>query len=264
MTTKVFYHANCYDGFGAAYIAWKHLGDGGQYIPCYYSDPVPVVNTGDRVYVLDFSFPRAILEDWSKKLAFLKVLDHHKSVMEDIADLPCVVFDLDRSGAVLSYDYFYREMLDIRVAQLAKHLQDRDLWKFKYEGTKEIHAALCSYPFDFQVWDKLNMDTLKKEGKVILRYHEILTQRICDQSHIVNIGGYDVPIVNTCLLFSEVPEELLKRYPEAKFAAYKYERNNVIQYGLRSRTDFDVSEVAKLYGGGGHKQAAGFELKNIT
>jgi uncharacterized protein len=31
------------------------------------------------------------------------------------------------------------------------------------------------------------------------------------------------------------------------------------QWGLGSMGDFDVSEIAKAYGGGGHKNAAGFQ-----
>jgi len=32
---------------------------------------------------------------------------------------------------------------------------------------------------------------------------------------------------------------------------------------LRSRTDFDVSQIAQAMGGGGHKAAAGFRVKGI-
>lgn len=32
------------------------------------------------------------------------------------------------------------------------------------------------------------------------------------------------------------------------------------QYSLRSRGDFDVSAIAKKFGGGGHKNAAGFNV----
>lgn len=35
------------------------------------------------------------------------------------------------------------------------------------------------------------------------------------------------------------------------------------QFSLRSRGDIDVSEIAKKFGGGGHKNAAGFQLKTL-
>lgn len=37
--------------------------------------------------------------------------------------------------------------------------------------------------------------------------------------------------------------------------------DGLIQWSLRSRGDFDVSEVAKQYGGGGHRPAAGFQTR---
>ena len=36
------------------------------------------------------------------------------------------------------------------------------------------------------------------------------------------------------------------------------------QYSLRSRGDFDVSELAKKHGGGGHKGAAGFVVDELV
>ena len=35
--------------------------------------------------------------------------------------------------------------------------------------------------------------------------------------------------------------------------------HGVFNYSLRSKGDFDVSELAKRHGGGGHKNAAGFQ-----
>ena len=269
MTTKVFYHANCYDGFGAAFMAWKYYQGlkkktKVEYIPCFYSDPVPNVKVGDSVFVVDFSFKREVLENWAATPNLsLVVLDHHKSVQADIADLPYVTFDLKHSGAMLAYNHFFRNGgEDLKLEQLAAYLEDRDLWKFSLEETRQFHAGLCSYPMDFGVWDDLDIDKVIMEGGPLLRYQETLTKSLADQVNFVEIGGYMVPMVNISLLFSEVPTELLKRHPEALFAAYRYERKDgFVQYGLRSRSEFDVSAIAKQYGGGGHQQAAGFEIK---
>jgi len=37
----IIYHADCPDGFGAAYAAWKKFGDKASYLPCYMPAPVP-------------------------------------------------------------------------------------------------------------------------------------------------------------------------------------------------------------------------------
>jgi nanoRNase/pAp phosphatase (c-di-AMP/oligoRNAs hydrolase) len=57
-----------------------------------------------------------------------------------------------------------------------------------------------------------------------------------------------------------VGAELLKRHPDAPFAAIYFDRGDgKRQWSLRSREDFDVSRVARRFANGGHRQAAGFE-----
>ena len=51
----VIYHASCTDGFGAAYAAWKCLGNKAQYYACAHGTEPPDV-TGKVVAILDFSF----------------------------------------------------------------------------------------------------------------------------------------------------------------------------------------------------------------
>ena len=81
----------------------------------------------------------------------------------------------------------------------------------------------------------------------------------CGTWHVGHRPHIVVPGVNASIHMSEVPEELLKRNPHVRFAAYYFDRaDGKRQWGLRSVGDFDVSEVAKTLGGGGHKNAAGF------
>ena len=52
----VLYHANCYDGFGAAWAAWRKLGDDGVvYQAVNYGDPLPQsgIADDDCVFLLD-------------------------------------------------------------------------------------------------------------------------------------------------------------------------------------------------------------------
>lgn len=56
--------------------------------------------------------------------------------------------------------------------------------------------------------------------------------------------------------------ETLNTIPEAKFAMFLRQDGEVIKGSLRSDTfkNTDVAKIAKLFGGGGHKLAAGFSL----
>ena len=51
----VIYHAECTDGFGSAYAAWKLLGNRAEYHACKHGTPPPEVK-GKNVVILDFSF----------------------------------------------------------------------------------------------------------------------------------------------------------------------------------------------------------------
>ncbi len=56
--------------------------------------------------------------------------------------------------------------------------------------------------------------------------------------------------------------ENLNKVPEAKFAMFLKQDNDVIKGSLRSETHkgVDVQAIAKSLGGGGHKLAAGFSI----
>jgi nanoRNase/pAp phosphatase (c-di-AMP/oligoRNAs hydrolase) len=72
-------------------------------------------------------------------------------------------------------------------------------------------------------------------------------------------GVYVVPVVNASCNVSEVCNALLEKHPESKFAAaYADMSDGRRSWSLRSRKDFDSSEIAKRFGGGGHPQSSGF------
>lgn len=56
--------------------------------------------------------------------------------------------------------------------------------------------------------------------------------------------------------------ETLNTVPEAKFALFIRQEGDIIKGSLRSEKykNIDVASIAKLFGGGGHKQAAGFSV----
>lgn len=260
MDTYVLYHAVCYDGFSAAWAAWKVFGDEAVYLPVSYGNPFPAqVPVGAVVFILDFSYPRADLrEHWSQS-ASLVVLDHHKTAQAELAGLDFATFDMDKSGAVLAWEYFHKGK---PLPPLLAYVQDRDLWRWELPRSREVSAALHAYEFDFATWDQLagmDMDALATEGEAIERFKTKQVKMICDQATMGDIGGHYVPLVNATAFWSEVGEELLARYPDAPMVGSWFLRSDgQQQWSLRSRPGFDCASVARALGGGGHAQAAGF------
>lgn len=265
----VLYHSNCYDGFGAAFAAWKKWGDEDtKYLPVSYGNPPPLMPGAKNIVILDFSYPKGVLLELAK-VADVVVLDHHKTAQEALGDLahgmkstvnPHVVFDMNRSGALLAWNYFHPGEA---APKFIEHLSDRDLWTFKLPGTAKIHKALVSYPMDFKLWDTFlthsGVQKLLYEGETCERMYNELVSKICDAAFTQTIDGHKVPVVNTSIAWSEVGQELLERNPTTPFAASFTVFGDQIMWSLRSRPEFDVSEIAKKFGGGGHKNAAGFK-----
>lgn len=273
MRPLVLYHGNCWDGFCAAWVARKALRDI-EAVAVHYGQPPPDVS-GRVVYLLDFSYPRDVMNLFAAEVRRLVVLDHHKTAMEALDGLHQpesgidVVFDMNKSGARLTWEWFLFQGCDLstphapRVPWLVDYTEDRDLWRHALEGSEEINAALRSYPLDFDLWDQFEQkdprSTFYYEGAAIRRRErQIVADHVRNARRENFDGTWTVPIVNATTLFSEIAGELAKGEP---FAACYFDRQDgKRQWSLRSdEHGIDVSEIAKAHGGGGHKHAAGFE-----
>lgn len=266
----VIYHAGCFDGFCAAWVANKYF-NGSKYIPARYQEPPPKVD-GEEVLIVDFSYPRQVLLDMAKVATKIRVLDHHKTAEADLKDLSAsnlaVKFDMSKSGARLTWEYLFPNN---RAPGLVDYTEDRDLWTWKLPRSKEVNAALRTLPMDFELWDKLGrLDAkglemrLAGEGAAILRAEEQEVARHVDQAWVVEIDGHQVWTVNATTLMSEIGGALAEKLlPDGKmpdFGSCFLETEKGRKYSLRVRGDgnCDVGAIAKKFGGGGHAKASGF------
>lgn len=133
----VLYHKNCMDGVGARYAAWKALGDENtKYIPVQYNEPFPDIDLSDNdhVYIVDFSYSREILVGIANYTR-LTVIDHHASAEKALGDLPFAIFDMEKSGAVLTWEYFHPST---KIPYFLQILQDYDLWNWELPETLAV------------------------------------------------------------------------------------------------------------------------------
>ena len=273
----VIYHGNCADGFSAAWCFWRKYRDGADYVAGVYQQPPPDV-TGRDVYLVDFSYKRAVVEDMLAEANSVTLIDHHKTAIEDLqplfwasefdalngADRKAVWFcDLNRSGATLAWDFLFPG--EDRPLLLG-HVEDRDLWRFKLAGTREIQAFVFSHEYTFEQWDRLmNADQVEllkmtAAGAAIERkHHKDVAELVAVCKRRMVIGGYDVPTASLpYTLTSDAGHLMAQGEP---FAACYWDTSEHRCFSLRATDDgIDVSEVAKQYGGGGHAKAAGFKV----
>ncbi len=256
----VIYHADCTDGFGAAYAAWKQLGNRAEYHPCKHGSAPP--NVKDKVVaILDFSFDNETTKKMIVDATDLIVIDHHKSAMVELHDITNTHFDMAKSGAMLSWDFFHPGKESPKFIQ---YIQDRDLWKWELPYSKEFSAAFDMVPFEFEEFEKFEDDSVfddaVKRGSYILAYSKTVVKKVCDKASSRKFDGMDVMVVNSSHWMSEIGARLA---PDCDFAMIWYydHEDKFIKVSLRSFHDkIDVSEISKKFGGGGHRKAAGFQL----
>jgi oligoribonuclease NrnB/cAMP/cGMP phosphodiesterase (DHH superfamily) len=249
----------------------------------YGQDPPDCL--GRDVYLLDFSYKRAVMDQIIALARSVTVLDHHKTAQAEMDGLVeywhrevpnlrvSVRFDMEKSGARLAWEWFHPGEA---VPQLVRYVEDRDLWRFAVPYSKEINAALFSYDYDFARWNLLRAmleagsPILEAAGEAIerkqakdvkelvgkLKHRRAFTK--CWAEH-----PYFVPCANLPYTLASDAAGLMAE--DASFAAtYYQDADGWFVFSLRSRgAGADVSEVAKCYGGGGHRNAAGFRVKSL-
>lgn len=296
MKTLCIYHGNCADGFGSAWVVRKALGNDVEFHAGVYQDDPPDVS-GRDVLLVDFSYKLPVLRQMAEDARSVLIIDHHKTAADDLSELIRVddflfhewieamgigvpniaaVFDMERSGAGITWDFFFPNE---QRPKLIDHIEDRDLWRFNLPGTREIQAAVFSYPYDFEVWDELmesidSIPSLLTEGAAIERKHhkdvaeltKVVTRPMkfrapwLDGPAAADLGFVTVPMANLPYTLTSDAGHLLcgDKHP---FAGCYWDTPDGRVFSLRSRDNgADVGEVAKQYGGGGHKHASGFRV----
>lgn len=287
----VIYHASCADGFGAAFAAWLVFGEDAEYVAKRYGE---VKNANDlpcvkerEVYILDFSFDLGIMETLMILADKVIWLDHHKTAFELWCDDGernfhqsfggvkdhYVTLDNNKCGAMLAWEYFHP---DTEVPLMFKHIDDYDRWQFKLDGTKEFNKALwAGAPWNFPQWKELmgsDAAPMYKAGKAILCAHSQNVQSVVKGSgrkcriDDPNADHNEMPwwdgLAANCPphLTSDVGHELANQSGTFGLCWTLHREKLVANCSMRSNGDYDVSAIAKAFGGGGHRNAAGFEV----
>jgi len=256
----VIYHGKCLDGMTAAWAVKNALGDG-DYISASHGEAPPDVS-GRDVVVVDFCYKRAIMEEMFSKARSLLVLDHHKSAQADLHDLPFAKFDMERSGAGLAWDWFHPGKPRPVLVNL---VEDNDLWRHALQGTKEFQMRLEMEPMNFSNWDRIAGMSVQEfagfiaEGEILKRAFENEISVLMNDHYAVTLAGESGLAVNASSRYSsELGHKLALM--SGSFGMIWRQLDGVLKISLRSSGEYDVSQLAAKFGGGGHRNAASFSL----
>jgi oligoribonuclease NrnB/cAMP/cGMP phosphodiesterase (DHH superfamily) len=265
----VVYHRDCFDGFCSALAAYIVNPNIEFYSACY-EEPPPYENIkGKNVLMCDFSYKSLEIKKIIDITNKFMIIDHHKTAEEELKNIPdeYKIFNMKHCGAYLTWKYFGHE-----IPKLVTLIQDQDLWTKLYPETQELVAYLKTIPFSFEKYveliDENNLTKVINENKEILKcdeeeINEILKTTSTKITKILN-DFYLVAYVNSDVHVSKLGEAMLKKYPLVNFSviSHKSKSGDSIKFSLRSNEEYsDVSEIAKIFGGGGHRNASGFTIQ---
>lgn len=270
------YHGDCFDGFTSAWIFSKVFPKAEFYPAKYGNVPLLTLYADRTVWVVDFSFPEEIMQIIAHEVKTLRWFDHHQTAEKYFDEIPkyAGVMNKEKCGCRLLYDYLYPALLradEEREAVpiwLIDYVEDRDLWKKELTFTEQVSAWIAAQPMTFAAWDGLARTQLREVatcGQAVQTYINQYGIKARKEATFENICGHEVPVVNMPYMnCSEHVGKLLEENPSRAFAAGYFRRaDRMWQFSLRSEDKFDVAYIAEQFGGGGHKNAAGFAVSEL-
>lgn len=280
----IIHHGGCVDGTTAAWVAWGTLGRGVsepiQIIPASYNMPLPqwFEERPRAILVVDFSWPYEQMLELARCTDDLMLLDHHRTALNDIGPHATSlspetgvkeygggafvgILDMDRSGAMLAWDWFHPSE---PAPALVQYVQDRDLWRWELPHSREVGSLLLTAGETVQEIDEFSHLTgaeLIQRGRGAHAFELAAVRSVLKNAYWCTMEApngerMDFPIfASPYILGSTACEQLIER-EGSKMAGYFVERTDgKTQYGFRGHR---VNEWAELFpGGGGHPSAAG-------
>mgnify|MGYP003394533242 FL=1 len=265
--TLFFYHADCPDGFGAAWAAFNFLKNEAQYIPISHSVKWFLNLKNKKIYFADiFLDNEADLSLLTANNNEVIAIDHHISTQKIIKKLPKYLFDLNNSGAVLTWQFFNSNK---NVPKLLKYIEAQDLWRYDLmPNSKKVMAVVNLAAREFKTWTNLNnrlenankIKSIIKDGTIILEAKDSYIEQIYKRQKLDGIFlGYKTSIINAAFFESDLGDYAIKK--GAKLALIWRNIEGGTKVSLRGSSIINVAKLAEKFGGGGHKGASGFFIK---
>jgi oligoribonuclease NrnB/cAMP/cGMP phosphodiesterase (DHH superfamily) len=282
------YHSNCADGFTAAWVVKKFLGDI-KFFPGIHNHKPPNL-TGRDVIFVDFVYDIKVMESIiaNNTPNSILILDHHKTGAEALAmlqfpetkgydphiwklnshsqDVPIrAIFDMKRSGAQIAWDFFCP---DRKRPLFVDYVGDFDLNKLEMVDSRIVNSYIFSNTYSFENWDILEnqFENIQEMRRILDLGLAIESKHLKDVDIMIiltkrrmKIGGFDVPVANIPYMMANDACRIMLQ-GEA-FACCYWDTPNGRQFSLRSNDiGIDVSRIAQSYGGGGHAISSGFRM----
>ncbi len=271
-TSTLCLHHNDADGRASAAIVRRALGQKILLHEMNYGDPIPweLISKVDRVVIVDFSLSRTEMTRIAQGNELIWI-DHHISAIKDLSGVSenwQGIRDTGDAACVLTWRYFFP---DQPVPHPIVLIGDRDTWHWREAETGPFDEGLHqenTNPENDSLWGPLlNNDPqfigqLIARGKVLREASLTNIQRQVDNyGFAVNFEGLRAMAINA-RGNGDIGSYIQKLgYQLAYCYIDNCQNGNLMTFvGLYS-SEVDVSEIAKKFGGGGHRGASGFSFQ---
>ena len=287
----VYYHHPCTDGSSAVAVVYNYYeGKGGEtiaYEPFDYgnmSDIKVMLDAcrGKHVLFVDSCMKGEDMQALQVTAESITILDHHKTAEAQMVDFirddvtldnlekelveqkTIFIYTEDRSGASLAYRFFYSDIIPVFI----EYVEDVDLGKFELPNAHDFKFWSRSLSFEIDtyrecIWGltREDMPDIFSKGAAIKAYVDQQLERIIAGSRALNIGKFVIPYVVTDYAFSAEAAGKLLDESASDIGIGFYFSAKGLGASIRSQGGADSTIIAKQFGGGGHRNAAGFNIE---
>lgn len=281
---KVIYHSADFDGIFCREIAKKFLPDlvEEDFIGWNYGDPVPQVSSDELIYMLDISIDELMNHPQ------LIWIDHHKTAMEKyptsirgvridgvaacrlvwqwFTNKRSIGDELEEGKQFLLKDYVERSVTEPWAVRL---VGEYDVWDKRNPDAELFQHGLRSQELSPADWNTLfehEHDADKFVIRLLIQGRAVQYATTEANKKAILSGGFTLfwegltflacnhASFNSFLFVAGLDES----HDACLGFAWKKNKWSVSMYHKKGREDIDLSEIAKKYGGGGHRGACGF------
>ena len=283
MKTYVVYHKADLDGVfsAAAVMVAKNYGDTVTPVPYQYGEDIPDLDdpTYGKVFVCDVSFGKGTewaFRRWAEQGKEVVWIDHHKSAIESIKAPIEVggVREVGTAACLLTWKY-----LGMRNNKILSLLSAYDVWdhdKYNWEDVEAFqfgmrarvglsvgwaYRLLNDYIMSSNKGKSEMIDELIKEGRVIINFESERNKGDLEMfSFEATVLGKRALCMNTTTFSSKVFENMWDENEFDVMMPFCWNGDMARCSFYTTKDDVDCSEMARKLGGGGHRQAAGFQM----
>jgi len=242
-----------------------------EFIEMSYKDEFPFekIKEDEEIVIVDFSLQKpGEFKKLAQKTSNLLWIDHHKTAIDDFESMGLKGIRKDGVAACeLTWEYFFP---DIPTPQVVKFLGDYDVWKFAYgEDTNKLQVGIQLYDTDpaSSEWSNWlspcyfpNREIC--DGTTALKYRDNkFAELVSGYSYTTSLEGHTAIACNSCQRTSQLFNSINEDYDLMLVYIHDGLQWTVSVYSIHD--EIDCSAIAKKYGGGGHKGAAGFQCKEL-